>query len=300
MKFSIVTPTFNSERFLRETIQSVLSQQGDFTIEYIFVDNCSQDNTRAIIADFERLIDSGAYPVGCNGVTISYHREKDNSMYEAINRGFAMATGDVHAWINSDDIYLPGAFAIVARSFSRFPEVRWLKGITVYSNDSSTIYEAGRCFLYDREWLKRGVYGRDAYFVQQASVFWRADLWKRAGGIDSRFKKAGDYFLWLKFAEHAPLYSLKAYVACFRKVAGQLSEDALSYRQEYDLIPVTFRHHLLRKIIRAYFYHENKLLFPALKKFFYRMLFNQQQLHVVAITDSNQLEAKTVSYYVEP
>src|ERR1039457_3758284 len=205
------------------------------------------------------MVENGSYPINCNGIAIHYCQQKDTGMYEAINNGFARATGDIFAWINSDDIYLPGAFDVIARSFARFPEIKWVKGITSYIKESSTLYEVGQCFMYDQEWLKKGIYGRDAYFVQLDSVSWHAGLWRKAGGIDPRFKRAGDYSLWLNFDQSVPLYTLRAYISCFRKVKGQLSEDLDSYRKECNLISLTNRDHFLRKRIRLFFAHKDKV-----------------------------------------
>lgn len=297
MKFSIVTPSYNSERFIAETIESVLSQKGDFTIEYIIVDSQSQDNTIKIAKNYQRTLESGEYRINCSGVAIKIYQEKDDSMYEAINYGFSKATGDIYAWINSDDIYLPGAFGVIAQTFAGYPEVKWIKGITSYINEYSTIFKAGHCFMYDQKWLQKGVYGKDAYFVQQDSVFWRSTLWEIAKGIDARFKKAGDYSLWIKFSQYEPLYTVKAYISCFRKVKGQLSQDIDSYRKEYALIPVINQHNFLRKIVRMFFLYESKIFFLFLRKFVYRAIFGKQKLFLIDIVDEVKPVLKTVSYY---
>lgn len=298
MKFSIVTPTYNSDKFLSETIQSVISQKGDFTIEYIVIDNLSHDNTINIVKSYQQMIKTNNYILGCNGVEIKYSVGKDSSMYEAINNGFSQATGDIYAWINSDDIYLPGAFNIIAKSFEKYPEIKWIKGITSYINEFSTIYEVGQCFMYAQDWLKKGVYGKDAYFVQQDSVFWHARLWKTAGGIDTRFKRAGDYFLWMNFAQYAPLYTIKAYVSCFRKVKGQLSQDIDSYRKECDMIPVTNQYNFFRKLVRIFFSYKDKVIFLFLQKLMYRIFFKKQKLLLVDIINIGEPALKTISYYV--
>lgn len=232
MKFSVVTPSHNSERFIAETIESVASQAGDFEIEHIVVDNASTDRTRKIVAEYARRIEEGNYPVACKAVSIVLTSEPDEGMYDAINRGFRGATGDVFAWINSDDIYLPGAFQKVACCFDVYPDVRWLTGITSFIDSESNVVAKGACYLYCRDWLRRGVYGRARHWVTQDSVFWRADLWRAVGGCDARLKLAGDYGLWMAFAEKAQLFSLNAETSCFRRVAGQKSQDMDAYREE--------------------------------------------------------------------
>lgn len=300
MKFTIVTPTYNSENYLSETMQSVVSQKGDFSIEYIVVDNNSGDNTLAIVKQYQQLIKNRDYVIHCNGVEIRYYQEADGSMYEAINKGFQKASGDIYAWINSDDIYLPGAFNVVAQSFKQYPEMKWLKGITSYINEHSSIYEIGRCLMYDRDWLRNGVYGRDSYFIQQDSVFWHAHLWKTAGGLDTSFKRAGDYSLWIKFSRCAHLYSVKAYISCFRKVEGQLSQDIASYRKECERISDSANSLsiYLRNKIKLFFWFIDKAHFPFLHKIIYRSIFTKQRLLLIDIIAGEKPVLKTISHYV--
>ena len=138
----------------------------------------------------------------------------------------------VREYENADDIYLPGAFASIEKTFRTFPEIEWLKGITSFIKETGEIYQHGRCFIYNQTWIQRGIYGRDTFFIQQDSVFWKKDLWIKSGGIDSQYKLAGDYYLWKQFAKYAPLWSLKKEVSCFRQRAGQLSGNMRLYRKE--------------------------------------------------------------------
>lgn len=236
MKISIVTPSFNSARFIREAMMSVITQRGNFSIEYIVVDNLSNDGTKEIVESFQQLLASDRIPLSCAAIDLILISESDHGMYDAINKGFARATGDLHAWLNADDMYLPGAFATMAKVFLKYPDVQWAKGITAYAAEDSSIWQRGECFLYAQDWIKAGVYGRDHYFIQQDSVFWRATLWHASGGINAAFRRAGDYDLWIKFAHHAPLLSVNSMVSCFRKVAGQISEDLSAYLDEATCI----------------------------------------------------------------
>ncbi len=236
IKFSIITPTFNSETFISQTIESVISQSGNFSIEYILIDGVSTDNTLNIINKYKSLIESGYYPIQCKKVDINLVSKKDDGMYEAINNGFALATGNVYAWINSDDLYLQGAFNTIAKIFEEYSEISWVKGITSYMNSDSSIYAKGKCFTYYRQWINKGIYGQLLYFIQQDSVFWRKELWNQAGNIDTSLKLAGDYYLWTKFSKYTDLVSVDVLISCFRKRNDQLSSNITSYRVEMDKV----------------------------------------------------------------
>lgn len=233
-RFSIVTPAFNSERFIGETIESVISQAGNFSIEYVIIDGGSNDGTQEIVRRFQKMLLDNAYPIQCQEVVIHWFSEKDSGMYDAINRGFIKASGDICAYINSDDVYLPGAFNTMAEVFVKYPKIEWLKGISSFMNSSSTICQVDHCHIYAQEWIANGVYGRWLSFINQESVFWRRSLWEKIGGIDHSLKLAGDYYLWIMFSKYAPLVSVKAYVSCFRYVKGQLSGNFPKYELEMN------------------------------------------------------------------
>jgi glycosyltransferase involved in cell wall biosynthesis len=293
VKFTIVTPTFNSARFLPETMASIASQQGDFSIEHIVVDNCSTDATTEIVREIDERIRSGRQPISCRSVDVSLISQPDNGMYEAINRGFAHATGDVYAYLNSDDIYLPGALATVARVFAEFPTCRWLKGITSYIDEHSTLFEAGELNLYDRGWLLDGAYGTDQYFVQQDSVFWRTDLHAAVGPFYEGPGTAGDYVQWMRFARETELVSIGALLSCFRVHPGQIT-DMANYLQQCDRM----RPHggIARRAAKRYFWLERRIprrLRPAL----FRLCFPHRSFPVITREDDGRLRLERRSYY---
>lgn len=113
VKISIVTPVRNGKRFIRQTVESVLNQQGEFELEYIVCDGQSTDGTLEILA---------GYPE-CTVIS-----RKDGGPFHAINYGMDLASGDIGAWLNADDIYLPGTLAKVARCFQEHPGTGWLYG----------------------------------------------------------------------------------------------------------------------------------------------------------------------------
>ena len=97
MKISIVTPSSNAARFIREAMTSVVTQSGDFRIEYIVVDNASNDGTREIVETFQDALASGRMPLSCTAVELVFVSEPDNGMYDAIGKGFAIASAALTA-----------------------------------------------------------------------------------------------------------------------------------------------------------------------------------------------------------
>jgi len=251
MKFSIITPVYNGEKTIAETIESILSQEGDFEIEYIIQDGGSTDSTIKIVESYADRVNAGQYPIRCNKVSIRYSSEKDGGMYDAIEKGFAHTTGDVMAYLNADDIYLPQAFATAAEIFVQYPDIEWVKGINTTSNETGEIIAQGSCFLYRQDWLQKGIYGRSAPFIQQESVFWKRSLWEKVQPKTSSFRLAGDYALWVAFATHASLWSFNKPVSIFRRHPGQLSSSMEAYRNEQEKIaPHNF---LLEKRVVLFF-----------------------------------------------
>ena len=252
MKFSIVTPVYNGANYIVETIESVLSQEGDFEIEYIVADGNSTDGTIEIVQSYADRVSAGQYPLHCKKAVLRYFSQKDRGMYDALEKGFTLTSGDVMAYINADDRYLPGAFAAVASILAHYPDIEWAKGINTACDESGapTARESS-CLLYRQDWLQKGIYGRSAYFVQQDSVFWRRTLWEKAHPALASYRLAGDYALWIAFAAHAPLWSFNKRVSVFRERAGQLSAVMDPYRREQELIAP--HHFFLEKRVLVFF-----------------------------------------------
>jgi len=205
-KISIVTPNFNGAKFLEQTIQSVLSQNYP-NLEYIIIDGGSTDNSIAIIEKYESQL---SYWVS----------EPDSGLYDAIQKGFDKSTGEIMAWINSDDLYQPNAFFMVAEIF-RFNEVNWLQGIpTAYDEMGRTVKVSTL-----KRWSKLDYYLGNFRWIQQESVFWRRSLWEVSGKkVANDMKYAGDLELWLRFFRHEKLYITSALLGGFRlRTEGQLS-----------------------------------------------------------------------------
>jgi glycosyltransferase involved in cell wall biosynthesis len=203
LTFTIVTTNFNGAAWLEETLLSVLSQSYPH-VEYIVIDGGSTDGSQRII---EKYQDRLAY----------WESVPDRGFAHAINKGFTRATGDILAWLNSDDLYCPWALATVARCLTDLPEVQWLTTrypLVTGADGGMTVMPADP---FNRELFYAGVYGRVLPFIQQESTFWRRGLWEKAGArLDDGLELAIDTELWARFFEHAGLYALNAPLGCFR------------------------------------------------------------------------------------
>lgn len=295
LRISVVTPTFNSEAYFRETILSVIHQSGDFEIEYIVKDGGSTDKTKEIFDKYDHQIRSKAFPISCRGVSMRWESRADKGMYSAINKGFALATGDVFCWINSDDIYLPGALSRVAQIMTSLPKVQWCKGITSYLDDQSNLTKRGDLFLYSQALIRKGIYGVGLPFIQQDSVFWRRELWHKQGPIDENLKLAGDYYLWHKFAEVTPLYCFNQEVSMFRRRSGQLSENLDKYFAEcHSICP---GNESARADVQLYMRREKRVP-RILKPLFFQMYFRTGRLPTIDIQSRPRI--RHLLYYKYP
>jgi glycosyltransferase involved in cell wall biosynthesis len=217
-KISIITPSFNQVSFLKETVQSIHSQVVDLEIEHIIVDGGSTDGT------VEYLQELGDQVIWWSG--------KDKGQADAVNKGIRMATGEIIGWLNSDDLYLPGALQAVADHFGKHPGCRWLYGrcriIDKFGRERwkwITGYKNARLkkFAYDKLLREN--------FISQPAVFFRKDLFEEAGPLDLELHYAMDYDLWLRFGKISPAGVVSKDLSSFRRHGGSKSETG--YRDQF-------------------------------------------------------------------
>lgn len=161
-KISVITPSYNQAKFLERTILSVLNQ-GYPNLEYIIIDGGSTDGSVDIIRKYERYL---AY----------WASEPDKGQSDAINKGFRRSAGDIVAWQNSDDIYLPGAFFRVCEEFKKYPASDVVFGNMYLVDDEETVLK-DMCFVPFH--LDHLIY-YDWNLSSQAT-FWRRGLFDRVG-----------------------------------------------------------------------------------------------------------------------
>ena len=193
---SIIIPSFNQAAYLKQSIESVLSEAGDFFIELIVVDALSKDESLSIIEDFKKRVENGSYPLHCLGAVVRFLHEKDRGQADGLNKGFKMATGLVSAWIGSDDYYLPGAFAEALKAFRDDPELDFIYGNVLRlfegTNRESTIYPLPR-----PDETFESLRSRGNSFGSQ-STFHATKLFKKIGYFDESLTYCIDLELWMR------------------------------------------------------------------------------------------------------
>ncbi len=213
-KISVITPSYNQGRFLEKTIRSVLDQ-GYPNLEYIVIDGGSTDDSVEVI---KRYADRLSFWVS----------EKDRGQSHAINKGMARATGDILAWLNSDDYYEPGALQTVAEAAAANPQAGVFvgHGRKVDPDGKEVYYKAPRELTFDGlcQWMEGGNF-------MQPSCFFRKSVWDEAGPLDEDVHIALDVDLWLKMVK----------ISTFAKIDKLLSSAVF----HPDAKTAAFRHRMV-------------------------------------------------------
>ena len=213
---SIITPSFNQAAFLEQTLRSVLEQDHPNN-EYIVIDGASTDGSVELIQKYQ---DRLAFWVS----------EKDSGQAEAINKGLARATGDIVAWINSDDFYFPGAIASAVKVFETHPEAGLVYGDTVAVDEKGEFIHFPKYAQWSLEDLLT------FNIIGQPAVFMRRDVLLKAGFLDPSFHFLLDHQLWIRMASHAPMVYVPE-----RWAAGRFHESAKNVAQAEKFGEEAFR-----------------------------------------------------------
>ena len=192
MKISVVIPSYQQAAYLPATLESVCSQEGVET-EILVFDGGSTDGSVDILREWSA---SG------RGHPIRWISQKDGGQAAAINLGLRESTGDVLAYLNSDDVYYPGALAAVAAHFRAHPDCQALYGQAHHLHADGSVMETypTEPWSYDRL--------LETCFLCQPAVFWRREVVERHGVLDDRLRYALDYEYWLRVGREIPFHYL--------------------------------------------------------------------------------------------
>lgn len=201
-KISIITPTFNQAKFIERTIKSVLAQKYP-NLEYIIMDGGSTDGTVQILKEYDSKI--------------IWRSEKDKGQANAINKGLKLATGDILAYLNSDDTYENGVLLKVAQFYGNNPEKKWFFGKCRIINENDREIRQW-ITAYKNLFLRRYSYQLLLIldYISQPAVFWTRGAMNEVGFFDESQYYEMDYEYWLRIGkEHRPGF-INDYLADFR------------------------------------------------------------------------------------
>lgn len=213
---SIVTPSYNQAQFIRATIDSVLSQDYP-NLEYFVIDGGSTDGTVKILKSY--------------GKKIKWVSEKDDGQADAINKGLRMAKGEVLAYLNSDDVYAPGALLKVGQYCAK-TKADWITGDCLVIDEQGNPNPGG--------WLVRGykrflmsLYSPTTLMIAdsmlpQPSTFWSRKAYEKVGEFNPKYHYVMDYDYWLRLAKHYRPHDLKVVLSYFRAQDNSKSETGRS------------------------------------------------------------------------
>ena len=244
---SVITPSFNQGTFLAETIESVISQEGDFTIDYLIVDGSSSDNSLDIIKRYDALLKRGEWPIKCRGITFRWRSEKDKGQTDALMKGFRLATGDIFAWLNSDDTYLAGALRTAAIFFREHPDVGLMYGDAHYCDQTGAVI--GR-YITDNFDLNRLA---STNIISQPSAFFRRGAFEEVGGLDESLEFVMDYDFWIRIGRCFPCHHVPHLLATYRlhDSSKTISSETL-FKNCEESLAVTIHHFGWAPLTRIY------------------------------------------------
>jgi len=221
-KISVVTPSFRQEQFLETAILSVLGQCYP-NLEYLVMDGGSDDGSVAVI---ERYAGDLAF----------WQSKSDEGQADAINQGFARATGDILCWVNSDDFLLPGTLRKIARLLgSRVNQPALIYGSSLYfceENGSARVFKARP---FDRSLLC------ETDYIYQPSTFWTRSLWERTGPLDSQLHFGFDWDWYLRASLQGEFLVCDEILSGYRQHAGHKSGSGGESRR-MEILEVVQRH----------------------------------------------------------
>lgn len=245
MKFSIITPSFRNSSWLKLCIASVADQQG-VELEHIVQDSCSDDGTQDWLPQDKR---------------VQAFIEKDSGMYDAVNRGYRRATGDILAYLNCDEQYLPGALQAVREFFEAHPQIEVLLAGSIVTDGE------GKYLCHRHSMTPHPLHMHLRFPVLTSSIFIRRKVITERGiFFDTKWRDLGD-FHWVRalMKHRVPMAVSNGFTSVFADTGENmnLKPNAIREKAETDtmtprwvqwLKPVWVGHHRLRRLLAGHFF----------------------------------------------
>ncbi len=218
MKISVVTPSFNQGKYIKDCINSVRNQTYR-PIEHIIVDNCSIDGTKEILEEYKK---------NSNDVEVKIIIEPDKSQSDALNKGFKKAAGDLVAWLNADDNFLPDAFQKVTQFFFDNPSADIIYGNYYFVDEDGGILKKRKEIGFDPNVL----FYVGCYIPSSGTLFKR-QLFKEGFFLDVSFDITMDYEFFVRLSNAKKKFMhIPEFISCFRWHQKNKSLDFVKRRQE--------------------------------------------------------------------
>lgn len=246
---SIVTPSYNQGHFIADTIESVISQRGDFFIDYIIMDGASTDNSVEVIRRYAELVTSK--PVareingvffhlygGCLGVSYRWVSEKDEGQSAAINRGVEQSVGAWVTWLCSDDVVLPNWLADFERTIEELP-------VDVFFGDVVIVAAEKTLPASGTEDYSAGIFARKRMIIQQPGTIIRKEKWIEAGGLNVSLNWTMDYDLFLRMeVGQCRFFRIREFIAIAR-IYQEAKTSSGSFRRFMEYVRILANAHRL-------------------------------------------------------
>lgn len=246
---TVITPSYNQGNFIRQTVESVLSQ-GYPLLEYIVMDGGSTDDTLTVLEPYRQRL-----------TLIS---EPDRGQTDAINKGLHRATGEIVCWLNSDDFFLPNALLTVGRYFAEHSDVNWLTADCLIVGESGQLIQQPiRQYKKLLRALSHHAYLGLTNAVCQPATFWRRTVHERIGYLDESLHFTMDYDFWLRLAQESRPAILTQPMSAFR-IHG-LSKGGQQYIGQFREDEQTMYRHTRSATIRWMHQRHNQLIVSLYK-----------------------------------